>query len=590
MDNHDTNPAHAEWTRAWYGAAVGTAVVAGAFSLLVAVALVFNNLQSRHADPLDSSALKQLKAALYQEPKNATIKSDIRALDVQLRKEYFRHRAFSKRGGYLLLGGIVVFLLALKSAAARRKKWPMPEAVVDDPEREAGARAQATRSVAASGLIVGSAALALMVASESDSTRAFWAAIEENKASATPEGGYPSREERRKHWPRFRGPGGLGISTYARAPSWWNGKTGEGILWKTPVPLPGENSPVVWEHHLFLTGATATKREVYCFDVDSGKLLWQRVVESMPSSPVEAPEVLEDTGFAAPSAATDGQRVYAIFANGDVASFDFAGKQVWTRNLGVPQNMYGHASSLAMYRNLLLVQLDQGSGSDGGSRLIAIDSRTGRQVWQTLRPVPNSWTSPIVINTETGDQIITGANPWVIAYDPATGAELWRAECLYGDAAPSPIYASGLVYAVQAGAYLAAIRPDGQGDVTETHIVWRAEESLPDICSPLSNDDLVFVLTSYGGVLTCYDARDGSTVWEKELGASFRSSPSLVGDRIYLMSQEGVMITIAASRDYRELGRAELGEASTTCPAFLDGRIYIRGREHLYGIGSMSEN
>ncbi len=154
-----------------------------------------------------------------------------------------------------------------------------------------------------------------------------------------------------------------------------------------------------------------------------------------------------------------------------------------------------------------------------------------------------------------------------------------------GDVAPSPVHANGLVFAVNEYSYLAAIRTDGQGDVTKTHIVWTADYDLPDISSPMSNGELLFLLTT-DGFLTCYDVQNGSKVWEKDLETSFRSSPSLVGDRVYLMSEGGVMFIFAADREYKELGRVELGEASNTCPAFMDGRIYIRGRENLYCIGN----
>ena len=582
---HNIDPAAAERAAARYRAAVGTSVAAGLFSLIVAILLLFNNLQNRHADPLNSPELKRLKTALLQDPKNDSIKGEIRTLDLQLRRGYFRHREFSEKGGYLLLGGIVVFLTALKFAAASRKKLPLPEAVLYEPERQTRAVAMASWSLAGFGLLAGGAALVLTILPQNDLIREFRAAIEEGETPGLETGRYPTQEEMLENWPRFRGPGGLGISAYTNIPSFWNGETGQKVLWKTRVPLPGENSPVVWEDRVFLSGATAEKREVYCFDADSGELLWKQAVAHIPGTPAEPPGVMEETGFAAPSMVTDGRRVYAIFASGDVVSYDFTGKQIWARNLGALENMYGHASSLTMYQDLLLVLLDQGAGDDGRSALMALEARSGRTVWQTPRSVANSWASPIVINTGEREQIITCASPWVIAYDPASGTELWRADCLYGDIAPSPIYAGGLVFAVQADAYLAAIRPDGQGDVTKTHIVWTAEEGLPDICSPLSNGELVFLLTSYGGILTCYDARDGSMVWEKELDSSFQASPSLVGDRVYLMSQEGVMFIIAASREYQELGRAELGEDSSTCPAFLDGRIYIRGRNHLYCIG-----
>ncbi len=565
--------------KAWYRAAVGTAVVAGVFSLIICAMLVSNHFHSKISAPLDSKELDELKTVLLQEPKNDSIKEQIRAVDVELRKEYFQRRRFSEKGGYLLLAGIVVFLIGIKSAATYRKKLPMPQTSSDEQGQEAHAATVARWSVSVFGLAVGGVALVLAMMSGGGLTK------ESLQAADTKVASYPSPEEIKKNWPRFRGPGGLGISAYTNVPSSWNGETGEGILWKTPVLLPGENSPIVWGNRVFLTGATEEKREVYCFDADSGQLLWQKGVNT-PGSPLEPPEVMEDTGYAAPTAVTDGQRVYAIFANGDVACFDFDGEPVWADNLGNPENMYGHASSLAIYQNLLLVLFDQGSNAeDGLSELMALEARTGRTVWETERPVPNSWASPIVINTGTGEQIITCANPWVIAYNPATGGELWRAECLDGDVAPSPVFADGLVFAVNDYAYLAAIRPDGAGNVTETHIAWKAEDGLPDICSPLSNGELVFLLATYG-ILTCYDAKTGKMVWENDFETSFKASPSLVGDKVYLMSEEGVTFIFAASREYKELGRAALGEAVNTCPAFMDGRIYIRGKENLYCIGN----
>lgn len=570
----------AELTEVWYRAMARTAVVSGAFSLIVCALLVLNYFQGKNSDPLNSERMAELKASLLREPKNDSIKEQIRSLDWELREKYFRHREFSKKGSYLLLGGLAIFLLGTTSAIAYRKKLPMPQKISDEYGQKARSSMMARCSVTLLGLVVGSVALILAMISESGSIGKFLKAIEPKKAY------YPSQEEIMKNWHRFRGPSGLGISAYTNVPSSWNGETGEGILWKTPIPLPGENSAVVWEDRVFLTGATEEKREVYCFDANSGEMLWQKAVDlASRTSSSEPPEVMEATGFAAPTAVTDGQRVFAIFANGDIACFDFDGKRVWAKNLGLPKNVYGHASSLAMYQNLLLVLFDQGlSAEDGLSKLLALDALSGTTVWQTERPVPNSWASPIIINTGKRYEFITCGNPWVIAYNPATGEEFWRAKCLGGDIGPSPVYGNGLVFAVNDYAYLAAIRPDGQGDVTETHIVWNAEYDLPDICSPLTNGELLFSLTT-DGFLICYDAQDGSQLWDHDFETSFRSSPSLVGDRVYLMSEEGVMFIFAADRvEYRELGKAKLGERSNTCPAFMDGRIYIRGKKHLYCI------
>ncbi|MHC4633374.1 MAG: outer membrane protein assembly factor BamB family protein, partial [Planctomycetota bacterium] len=132
-----------------------------------------------------------------------------------------------------------------------------------------------------------------------------------------------------------------------------------------------------------------------------------------------------------------------------------------------------------MYRNLLLIQYDQGMAEDQMSKLIALDAFSGQTVWETKRPIPNSWTSPIVVQIGNQHQLITCGDPWVIAYDPANGAELWRAECLAGEVAPSPIYANGLVFAIEPYTKLVAIRPDGRGDVTKTHIAWSVEDGTP---------------------------------------------------------------------------------------------------------------
>ena len=386
-------------------------------------------------------------------------------------------------------------------------------------------------------------------------------------------------------WPRFRGPGGLGISAYANLPQRWNGRIGEGILWKTAVPLPGENSPVVWKDRVFLTGANESRREVYCYHAHSGRLLWRRPVSTLGSG-AEPPEVMEDTSFAAPTAAVDGERVYALFANGDLACFDLSGHAVWARSLGTPDNVYGHASSLLVHEGMLLVQYDQGEAEDAKSALLALDARTGETIWEVPRPVPNSWTTPIVIDTGEGKRIIAAADPWVIAYDALSGVELWRANCLGGDVAPSPVYGADLVFVVNADAKLAAIRPGGADDVTKTHIAWEAEDyDLPDIASPLATDEFVFLLST-GGTLSCLAARDGTKLWTAELKAGFRASPSLAADRLYLLSEDGVTFIVAAERQYRLLGRCELGEPANTSPALVDGRIYVRGKRHLYCIGT----
>ncbi len=395
---------------------------------------------------------------------------------------------------------------------------------------------------------------------------------------------YPSAAEMARNCARFRGSAGVGVASKGEFPTHWDGATGENIAWKTAIPLPGQNSPIVWDDRVFCAGATEQRREVYCFDANTGSLLWQKPVENELSAEDEPPEVSEDTGYAAPTMATDGQRVFAIFANGDLAAFDFSGKQLWTRSMGRPESVYGYASSLLTYPGLVIVQLDQGSSADEGlSAIVALDAASGKRVWETPRPVPNSWSSPIIINHNGRKQIITCGDPWVISYNPATGEEYWRVNCLSGDVAPSPTYAGGLVMVCEDGCDLTAIKPDGSGDVTETHIAWSAFGNMPDAVSPLSDGQLVYVVTSWG-MMTCFDMAKGEQLWEQDLGASFYSSPTLVGDLIYLLDDDGMMHMIRPGSEFEAVGSASLGEPASCTPAFANSRIYIRGKEHLFCI------
>jgi outer membrane protein assembly factor BamB len=620
-DNYKEPSMKTKVTSQWYNTAYVTAVIGGVFSLIVLQFMLFNYFQRTFAEPRRTEKWEALKIQLRQplndqqlisqiqeldtksiaDPNHAKeldilktqilnniedeqllsrlrrlylqIRQDeIRQLDLKIRKLRIRRWDFSQRGSYLLLGSVVVFLTGLKSASACKKKLPAPQPAPDRRKEQARKATRGRWAVTVAAVTFGSTSIFLVTRPWIDFTAADMQATS-----------YPSMAEMKKNWPRFRGPGGLGISAYTNIPTSWNGKKGEAILWKSKVPLPGLNSPIVWEDRVFVTGADKNTREVYCFDALSGDLLWKRSVTGVPQD--KPLEVMEEggPGYAAPTAVTDGRRVYAIFPTGDAACFNFEGRKVWTKNLGLPDSGYGYATSLEMYRNLLLIQYDQGGPEDGMSKMMALDTFTGRPVWETKRPVPNSWSSPIVAEIANQPQIITCGDPWVIAYEP-NGTEIWRAKCLGGEIAPSPIYAAGLIFVIEPYATLVAIKPDGRGDVTKTHIEWFIEENTPDISCPVSNGEFIFLLTTEG-MLTCYKTADGTKAWEKDLVMNFFASPSLVGDRIYMLSEKGVMIIAEIGKEYKEVAKCELGEECFASPAFMDGRIYIRGLENMYCIG-----
>ena len=573
-------PAGTAAPAATYRSAVHMAVLAGVFSLVVCALLLANYAAGRATDPLAPAHLTALKTQLVGRPSDEALKSEIRRLDKQVREEFFRRKAFARGGNWLLLAGLVVFLSAVKAARRRSQGLPRPGAAGPG---VGGLAAGARVSVAVLGMVAAGAFVALGLAGRSDVGLEYARAVGVT-GRAAPRGAAASAEEFAKNWPGFRGPGSAGVAAEGAAPpAHWDGAKGEGVLWKTAVPLPGENSPVVWGDRVFLSGATEAQREVYCFAADTGKLLWKQAVGA--GSDAKPANVMEDTGYAAPTLATDGQRVFALFATGHVACFDFEGQMRWVRNLGVPESMYGHASSPAVYKDRLILQYDQGSAAeDGKSALLSLDTATGNTVWQTKRPVPNSWSTPIVIDTGKGREIITAGYPFVIAYDADSGAERWRAECLNGDVAPTPIFAGGFVFACNTGSELCAIRPGGTGNVTESAIAWRAMDGMPDTTSPASNGELVFLVTSEG-MVTCYDVKTGARVWEHPYDKPFRSSPTLVGKMLTLMDRDGGMHLIEAGRAFKEVGTAALGEKSDCSPAFVGSRVYIRGKQNLYCIG-----
>ncbi|MEN9974237.1 MAG: hypothetical protein RLZZ282_243 [Verrucomicrobiota bacterium] len=578
------------WAVAW----ARIALVAGVFSLVLGGGLLTNTfLLYRGAGNgkvrlVEARELLPLKLALRDDPKNEPLKQQIRLLDRELRIDYFRREQLAASGGWILCGSAAVFLAALKLAIfLRRAPVALPH-LSARPADPVMAAALAAKAVAAATLALAGLTLALV----RQAPRPWLADLPHQSAdpvlasSAIDRGGFPHPSEVAANWPYFRGPDGSGITRLTDVPTTWDGASGKNILWKSEIGLPGENSPVVWGNRVFLTGATDKRREIYAYDATTGGLLWKAPVGTPQSERAEPPEVMEDTGFAASTAATDGRRVFAIFANGDIAGFTADGQRLWARSLGTPENMYGHATSLTLWQNRVIVVWDQADATAGKSKIMALDASTGEPVWSTPRAVANSWVTPILMTYQGRDQIITSADPWVIAYEPATGKEIWKANCMKGDVATSPVFANDLVYAASDRACIAAIKPDGSGDVSDSNIVWKQEDrGLPDMCSLLCDGPRVYTMVF--GIFYAFDAHTGKFLWEYDPKAKFEASPALVNGRIHLLTTEGVMIMGVGDHDgFKETGRAQLGEATGSSPAFAPGRIFLRGEKSLFCIGT----
>jgi outer membrane protein assembly factor BamB len=557
----------------WRTAARRCAVVAAICSVVIAAALTVAFSRQLSLTIHEPVVIQQMRRQLMDEPYNATLQVELRKLDRQLRQTHFERTRFLDIGAVLLVVA-VGWTLASTFLAVRIGRWYPPA------PNEAGAADAAWRSRDVGMIGVATAAVVLAVGA--------WVFT---RPDLEPEIEPPPPLE--LAWPRFRGPGGLG-----QAPTQHPllpGVDGAVILWKTRLPLPGKNSPVGWGNVIFLAGATETDRAVMAVEASTGKLLWQTDIAPAPGAPSEAPQVLGDTGYAAATGCTDGERYFAIYANGDIAAVDITGRVVWTRALGLPSNQYGLAASLLMAGGQVVVPFDQTYSEDDPpqprSRLLGLDPATGETRWQVQRDVPDSWTTPVVAETPTGRQLITAANPWVIAYHPADGEEIWRAKLLAGDVAPSPVYADGKVYVTMEGAGLFAVRSDGVGDVTDTHVAWSStDHSYPDIISPLATERHVLLLSSYG-LLQLFDATTGERMWMHDYGQSFYASPLLLAnEQVLLVSARGEMFVLKLGEAYEQLATAELGEGVSATPLPGGEHIVIRGERHLFCIGRPQED
>ncbi len=575
-------------------------VIAGIFSLLVSLMLLLNYWRSNTADPMDSVALQALVDRLADEPDNEALKTEIRNLDLMARKAFFTSQWQVRTGGFMLLFGAILFIVALRYYHASLAAIGRPgEKVTSDPL----SRLLSQRWILWAGTLMMILALLAALLSEDNIKRyqgsrqpasadsagggvlpagdtivmADTAAFLTDTSVAAPGGATaapPTIEEIRQNHNMFRGPLGHGVTARRNIPVDWDGPGGRNILWKVPVPKAGNNSPVIWGSRLFIAGSDGKTFTVYCYDRNTGRMLWQGDKGEISGSPSVMPRVNDETGLSAPTVTTDGRQVFAIFATGDVVAFDMEGKRTWGRNLGVPDNNYGYASSLLLWKDKLYVQYDENTRA----RLIALDVNTGQTLWQTIRQVKASWSSPILIQAGSQYQIVMAADPKVAGYDVETGKELWSVEAISGEVGPSPAFGEGLVFTVNEYSALAAIDP-----VKKT-VIWHDNEFLSDIPSPVCSGGLLFLATSYGVVL-CYDAKTGEKYWEHQCQQGVVASPMVAGNRLYVFDWDGKGYIFEVSKEKKLLAQPVLEDRVLATPAFADGRMYIRGEENLYCIG-----
>ncbi len=384
------------------------------------------------------------------------------------------------------------------------------------------------------------------------------------------------------NWPAFRGPYGSGFAPREQVVTEWDEETGKNILWKVPVPLDGASSPVVWGERVFVTAADRETRRVLCYDADTGERLWARGYGDTGAN--NDIRVDYSYQFAACTPVVDGEHVLANFANGDLVCMDFQGNELWAKNLGdTSGNMYGHASSLALYKDSVIVQIDFGMGV----QVMAFDVETGEELWRTDNGGA-SWASPVVIYPEGGrPQVVVAADPMSAGYDAETGQTLWQAELIAGDIAPSPVFAQGKAIVMFAFYGMHAIDPASRGELEPGETAWTLEELeegvLPETVSPATDGRYVYVFVA--DVLACVDAATGKVVYEKLVDTySTYSSPIVAGDVLFLLGDEQTL-AVRGGPEFKVIGTGTIEEYCDSTPACVGRRLYIRTENSLYCIG-----
>lgn len=399
----------------------------------------------------------------------------------------------------------------------------------------------------------------------------------------------------KENWTHFRGSNQNGYSESKTAPTTWSET--ENVVWKAAIEGRAWSSPVVFDDQIWLSSASREGDRLFavCVDFNSGEI----IKEIDLFQPVEPERIHSTNSYATPTPCIEKGRVYFHFGTFGIACVDTKTLEVlWKRDNLNCKHMQGPASSPILYKDLLILHLE---GTDV-QFITALDKRTGESVWTTFRPEEKyedvepvyrkSYQTPLVINVDGQDQLISNGALFCMAYDPVTGKEIWR--IYYGEdsSIAVPLYYNGIVY-VNSGwvvsqgkpfwSRLYAVDPTGTGDVTETHVKWMNEEYIPQTSTPVIVDGLLYAVTERG-MLSCRDAKSGELVWTEKLKGHFDIAMIYAAGNIYFMDAKGTTYVIKPGKEYNLISINKIAGATKATPAILRGSIMLRTEKHLYRI------
>jgi outer membrane protein assembly factor BamB len=422
------------------------------------------------------------------------------------------------------------------------------------------------------------------------------------------------------NWPSFRGPEASGISDGQNLPDRWDAKTGENVLWRTPIPGLAHSSPVVWGNRIYVTTAVSSDTKatfrpglygdgdaskdrsqhrwmIYAIDKKSGKIVWERL--AYQGEPIEKRHI--KSTYANSTPATDGRIVVAWFGSQGVYAYNINGRFLWKVDVGridlgaydIPTYEWGPASSPIIWEDLVILQCD----TQADSFLLALNAATGETVWKTAREELPSWGTPTIVTTSTGPQLVTNASNYIRAYDPRTGKELWRLGGSSKITAPTPVFAEDLFVVVSGRGPerpIFVVRPNARGDITLSEgktasdaVVWSMTGRGSYMPTPLVYNGSLYVLNN-NGLFDAYNLKTGKEIYRQRLplvGSGFSASPVAADGKIYLSNEDGEILVIGAGEKFAHISTNSMGELLMATPALSDGVMYVRSLSSLFAIG-----
>lgn len=387
-------------------------------------------------------------------------------------------------------------------------------------------------------------------------------------------------------WPCWRGPRGDGTCLEKNVPANWDPTN---AVWKVELPGIGHASPIVWGDRIFTVTSLpdTTERVLLCLDRASGKLLWQQTVVKGPLEKLH-----KENSYASGTPATDGECVYVAFRVGEeivVAAHDFTtGKQLWLVRPGTHAGEWGFSNEPVLYKDKVILDGD----GKGDSFLVALSRKDGKELWRVNRTHKGiSYSAPLIREIAGRTQLIQCGDRCVTGFNPDTGEQLWTVDGPSEEFVATPVYSekAGLVFISSSWpkTILLAIRPDGKGDVTQTHVAWRDAKGAPYVPSMIVVGDHLLSVNNMG-VAFCYEADTGNVLWQEKLGRT-HASPVLVGGLVYFINDDGQINVIKPGPQFERVAQFQLGENCYASPAISDGQVFLRGFKHLFCIGRQAK-